>query len=330
MKSNILLFLLLFFYINISAKILIFTYAFNRPDFIGLQHKTFKKYLTEDYDFIIFSDAISDEMHNKIKAECDAYNLTCIRIPQEIHDKPYLPRPEKGFFSDYHDPAVRNSNVIQYSLDTLGFDHNDILMIIDSDAFLIKKFDIRRYLDNALLAGPVKPCSAWPIHDCKKLHPSINPFTYLWAGLVIFDMKNLPNKKSINMNCGYLYNNTIPVDAGGFLHSYLKDNQEVEVKYSDHTVLQKLFCNDCQKKTRPVKPCTHNRNLLVNYGLNQHAIKFVQNMPLPNLKEGRDCEFLLNGTFIHYRCGSNYINFDQKFENIKTELFNAFFNDILQ
>jgi len=327
------IFLILFFFscvINsVYSKILIFIPVYNRPDFIELQYHTFKKFLKDEYELVVFSDAKSDEMHQKIEDICHKYNLTCYRIPQKIHDKPYLPRPASGHGSNYHGPDVRNCNVIQYALDTIGFQYNGIVAIVDSDVFLIREFSIKNYLAGALLGGPKKLCSSWPRHNCKKLHPNIKPFYYLWPGLIFFDMQNLPNKDTINMNCGYVYGK-IPVDTGGFLHYYLKDNSEVKFHCFDKIVLCNLFCPSCKKKSRPVPPCTHNKAILQKYGLDNKAIGFAQNMPLPGRREGKDIEFLLGGVFVHYRCGTNYANFPSHFEHLKTRLLRNFFDDLLE
>src|SRR5271156_2071886 len=85
-------------HVNSHAKILIFTYAFNRPEFIEFQHKTFQKFLKDEYEFIIFSDAKTDSQHKEIESVCFKYDLKCIRIPQEIHDRPYLERTPATHF----------------------------------------------------------------------------------------------------------------------------------------------------------------------------------------------------------------------------------------
>ena len=47
-----------------EEKILIFTYRYNRPDFIEIQHKTFKKFLKDDYNPLQASveDKAADEL----------------------------------------------------------------------------------------------------------------------------------------------------------------------------------------------------------------------------------------------------------------------------
>ena len=101
--------LMLFTSLNIYAHVLIFTHAYNRPDFIEIQHKIFQAFLEDDYEFVVFSDAPDENMARQIKQMCDKYNIECIRIPPEIHTRPYLPRwPGEN----NHAPAVRNVNAV--------------------------------------------------------------------------------------------------------------------------------------------------------------------------------------------------------------------------
>nr|MBA3815280.1 hypothetical protein [Parachlamydiaceae bacterium] len=198
--NSILFFL---FVINISAleaKVLIITHSYNRPDFIEIQDKTFKKFLSDDYEFVVFNDAPKDEMCQQIQEMCTNLDIRCIRIPQSIHTAPYLTRERND---DLQNPGIRCANVVQYSLDVLGFDHDGIVMIIDADMFLIQPFNITEYLKDFQLAGVPQ----------KRQHVN-----YIWNGLVFFNMNTLEDKTSIDFNC--LKVEGVGVDVGGGLFHY--------------------------------------------------------------------------------------------------------------
>ena len=112
------------FYESSEAKVLIITHAYNRPDFIEIQAKTFKKFLLDDYEFVVFNDSPNPIMHEAIRATCKKWGVMCVPIPQDIHTMPYLPREEGD---DLTRPNIRHVNCIQYSLDTLGFNHEGIV-----------------------------------------------------------------------------------------------------------------------------------------------------------------------------------------------------------
>lgn len=186
------------------SKVLIFTYSYNRPDFIELQDKTFKKFLTDEYEFVVFNDATKKDMKQKIKNTCKNLGIKCLTIPQKIHN-------------GTTQASQRNCNVVQYSLDVLGYNHDDILVLLDSDMFLIKEFSIRDAMKNYDIAGV-------------KQGDLVN---YLWIGLVFMDMRSMPNKKTITFNCGNI--NGVNVDTGGTSHYYLKNNPTLRVNYLDTT-----------------------------------------------------------------------------------------------
>lgn len=287
-----------------QAKIWLFSYSHNRPDFIEIQYKTFKKFLLDDYEFVIFNDAKDEKMCEKIEHMCNKYCITHIRIPQEIHDRPYLERlPREREL--YHHPTVRNCNVVQYSLDTLGFDHNDIVALFDSDLFLIKPFSIREYLKGSDLAGHLQ------------IREHIN---YLWIGLVFLDMAHMPNKSTLNFNCGEIDN--IPIDAGGHTHDYLKQNPHTQVKYfSGHTYPDSFWCYQCIQNHQLT--CTHTTSRLQEAGFNAPLIKFIQS-GLTNT------EIFLYDTFLHYRGGSNWNLQTPDYHERKTQILKTFIEEILK
>ena len=50
--------LLSMLFVNVAhAKVLVITHSYNRPDFIEIQHKTLKKSLKDEYEFVVFNDA---------------------------------------------------------------------------------------------------------------------------------------------------------------------------------------------------------------------------------------------------------------------------------
>ena len=199
------------FFNPLFAEVLVITHSYNRPDFIEIQYRTFKKFLKDDYRFVVFNDAPGDDTCNEINNMCNKLGLECIRIPQKIHTYAYLYRMPR---EEFNHPCVRCANVVQYSLNEMGLKHDDVVAIIDSDMFLVKEFSIRNFMKNIDLAGL----------------PQERPtgVNYIWNGLVFFDMKTLPNKELVDFNCGQV--NHIPVDVGGQMHHYLK-KANAKVRY---------------------------------------------------------------------------------------------------
>ncbi len=306
MKKLILFFFCFGLQVSLFAeKILIITSAYNRPDFIEIQHKTFQKFLHDEYEFIVFNDARDSSMQNAIHSTCEKLGITCVDIPQEIHDLPYL---ERSPGEDFHAPAVRNANVVQYALQHSGYNHDGIVAIVDSDMFLVRPFSIQNYLDGYALGGVPQSKDGQHAH----IH-------YLWIGLAFLDMRNLPEKELINFNCGRI--DEVGVDAGGYTHYYLQKYPYTKIRefFSFHT--STVTCAKCIRNNNQ-NLCKHNGADFQRYGLDDQLIKELQS-GLGNV------EFFIDGVFFHYRGGSNWDRKKDEYHKKKTASFNRYLERIL-
>ncbi len=105
-------------------KNLIITFVYSNPEFIAMQNKTFKKFLQDDYEYVVFSDAPTEKEHEAINAMCAQLDVRCIRIPQNIHEYPYyLPLNMPQIYPNHQTPSnVRHVHCVQYALDNFCFD----------------------------------------------------------------------------------------------------------------------------------------------------------------------------------------------------------------
>lgn len=274
-----------------QAKVLIFTYSFNRPDFIEIHYKTFKKFLLDDYEFIVFNDAIDTNLCEQIEQICKKYEIQCIRIPQEIHSGEY-------------NASVRNCDVVNYSLQKVGFNHDDIVALFDSDLFLVREFSIKEYMKDYDLAGQ------WQARE--NIH-------YLWIGLVFLNMATMPNKNTIDFGLGRIENSQ--TDSGGYTHFYLKNNPSARVKWFDNVVyLADLTCERCKKNKTPI--CFHTSSLMQDLNFSTPLIHLSQ------LSRNSISEIYLKNTFYHYRAGSNWNLESEQYHHNKTKLLNNFFKHL--
>ncbi|MDR3550947.1 MAG: hypothetical protein P4L31_06045 [Candidatus Babeliales bacterium] len=285
---------------SIFAKVLVITHSCNRPDLIKLQDKTFKKFLKNDYEFVVFNDARKKSIRHEIDAICSQLHIRCIGIPQEVHDRPYLAR---DLGEDYNNANARCANVVQYSLDVLGFKHDGIVMIIDSDMFLISDFNVEESLENYPIAG---------------VHHSRGHVNYLWNGLVLLNMRKLPNKTEINFNCGRV--DGFGTDVGGFLYYYFKKHPEIKSLPIGCLHMNSLICVDCLKNERV--GCKHNTQALKSLNFNERAIQLIQSGV-------HNIEFLFDNAFLHYRGATNWDNKSSDYHAQKTVNLNKFMHDIL-
>ncbi|MGE0009501.1 MAG: hypothetical protein AB7F19_03085 [Candidatus Babeliales bacterium] len=329
-RTNLYILIILLSSYYTQAKILIFTFAYNRPDFIEIQYQTFSKFLSEEFELIVFNDATEQTAKKGIEQICTALNLICVTIPQKIHARPYLNRPDK---SKPH-AAIRNCNVVQYAMDIIGFDHNDILMLVDSDLFLIREFDIRNFIQNHHAAAFMRPCSDVPekYHNCTTLHPHVSGISYFWIGLVILNMNSLPHKYALNFNRGTVQTVFGPsfVDAGGYSYYSKTCIPNFKAKPIIRTCFQDIICTSCKEKNSAI--CTHSTATLQHLGVPNDLIKLLQQIPLDPRKEQADrgIELFNAGTFLHYRSGSNWNKASRAFIANKDKAFNNLIKTILE
>ena len=119
---------------TLPSDLLIITHCFNRPDFIEWQYKSFKQFLRDTYQYVVFNDAQDTAYEHQINELCNLLRVRCIRVPQTDRGKPRA--------SSLSVSSWRHSQAIAYSMHELGFNHDGLVMLIDSDMFLIKNFSV--------------------------------------------------------------------------------------------------------------------------------------------------------------------------------------------
>lgn len=288
----------------LEGKVLVITHSFNRPDFIEIHYKTFKKFLKDDYEYVVFNDAKDQKLCDDIVRKCAKLKIKCIRIPQHIHTS--------------LEASVRTADAIQYSLEKLGFDHEGIVCIIDSDMFLIKDFSITNYLEDYQLAAA--PQQRGHVY-------------YMWNGLMFFNMNILPDKKQLNFNCGFI--DGFLTDTGGATYFYFNEHPNLNFfKHNpDLTIREEDGLGTCNFPVEydpeiDFKSIGHEHIMHWN-GLSVEQEKFEGIRYLFNFHPD-NIEFYLDHTFLHYRSGGNWDNKSSEYHNRKTLILNLFINHILR
>jgi len=247
MKKYLVCFLLLYFFVppELAAKIRILTFHYNQPDFVEMQYKTLKRFLNDEFELIVFNDAKTIENERGIENTCREYGIKCVRFepewhlidPLNIYLKRRLQDPStKGIWGwdaltsieEIGDnPSVRHSHVIQYALDNYGYDHDDIVMIMDGDNFLIKPLSIRELLSSYDIIG-FNQIPDYLGKSRKQQQISVPQDTeMLWVVFIAFCPCKLPNPRELQFHVDVisdhplLPNNTIG-DTGAANIPYFK------------------------------------------------------------------------------------------------------------
>ncbi len=320
----------IFFIPFLDAKVLIVTHSYNQPEFIEWQVASFKKFLKDDYEYVVFNDASDEKLKNKIEETCAQLQVPCYRIPQELHGE--LPLSAC---------SERHCDGIQYSLDHSGFDHKGIVAIIDSDMFLIKPFSIENYLHGYEIAGPCLWGSyiSW-IH--KKEAEYIG---YLWPIIAFINMETLPNKNSLHFQNGVI--DGFSLDTGAFSYYFFKENPEVNVRMMrkqfeiNRTGYRYPFIFNLNEVPEFPKDTVLCKSILRKQPLKDWGAFYVNKEMLPYYVEHEhrdsalrlivsgceDIQFFENFTFLHYGRGSLYYG-SESCHSHKAERIKQFLEEI--
>jgi len=176
----------------------IFTSVVNRPDFVGIQHKLFEKFLNEKYEFHVVDDSVDAEITTQFREVCESLKIT-------YHRKPPANKPMN--------PAQACAHTVQWTYDNLiRKNHSeDIVFFLDSDMFLIDEFSIEEYMSDAIIAG---------------LPQVRGHITYMWNGIMFFNMPKIEDK-NIDFSDGMVDGEM--TDVGGHTYWYFK-NTGIEMK----------------------------------------------------------------------------------------------------
>lgn len=279
---------------EISAKVRFLSFQYNRPDFLEFQWRLLEKFILDDYELVVFDDAANPDLEIAIRNICKTNSIQYVRFEQKWHRtdplNEYIYHVLHQFHIEYNSmfsfcngiatveeisqhPGIRHNHVIQYALDHFGYDHDDIVVILDHDLFPMKPISIRMLLKDVPLVG---------IERIEK-----SGITHIWVPFVAFDPKRLPNIRDLKFhgdvidNCYY--------DSGTSSYYYLKNNPRVPYKLCPRSYDKEFYHLPFRK--------------LKDFGFSREEIVLIKNLPGPGC-----IEFYVDHQFLHYVGG--YIDFD--------------------
>lgn len=188
----------------------IFTSVVNRPQFLELQVKLFSKFLENDYQFhVVYDNGIDKKVLKEFENICQNNNLILHKADDSVIHK---------------NPSTCVSKVVKWIYDELILKiyHDDICIIVDSDMFLIDKFNVENYI----LEYPIAGIPQYREH-----------VKYISSQLIIFNMEEIIKiDKNIDFMDGTIENQH--VDSGGATYYWIKKNninfKEISIVYPTH------------------------------------------------------------------------------------------------
>jgi hypothetical protein len=187
----------------------IFTSVVNRPEFVELQDRLFKKFLKDEYRFHVVDDSVDDSLTEEFKSVCESNGISYYRKPDRVLGV---------------NPAQACAIIIQWTYDNLirkkHFD--DIVFFCDSDLFLVDEFSIEQYMEDGIIGG---------------LPQQRGDVIYMWNGIMFLNMSKM---KEIDLDLDFsegIVEGEL-TDVGGHTFYYFKRNnltlKESDVQYPTH------------------------------------------------------------------------------------------------
>jgi hypothetical protein len=186
--------------------------------------------------------------------------------------------------------SIRHSHVIQYALDNYGYKHNDLVIILDGDAFPIRPVSIRKLMGQNQIIG------------AKKI---VHGTEYLWVPFIALNVPKMPNIQDLKFHTDVVDSNFH--DTGSASIHYLRNNPSVKarkktVEFSDN--FNGLSLKSLKKK-----------------GFTDQEAWLVKVLP-----QGTCVDFLINKHFLHFGGSS----FDREGHDKKTRHMKEFIEKILK
>jgi hypothetical protein len=265
------------------------TAVVNNPKFIEMQHMTLKRFVKDDYKFVVYNDAkywedYSNHNDTSIKKEiirtCERLNIECINIPNDHH-------VQKTSAGD------RCADACNYILkDQLK--NNEKALMLDSDMFIVDDINIcNKYSEYEMAIVP-------QVRE-KKLRTSDNNVIdvhYYWNGVAFFDMPWVKNKHLLNWDA--LGGRCAATDVGGEMYRHIH-----ETPHSKTYSIPHLMTGHWNRTHFP----DHLNPVLMNYLEND-----------PKNFDGNYFAEIYDGYIFHYRAGGNWEKLNKEVHQMRTNL----------
>jgi hypothetical protein len=316
---------------DLFSTVRILTFHYNQADFIELQYRTLKKFLSDDFELIVFNDAATLENKEWIEEVCDDLGIKCIRFEPEWHlIDPLnlylierLKEPSTINLWDWTSfdsveevaahPSIRHCHVIQYALDHFGYGHDDLVVLMDGDNFLIKPISFRDLLGSNDLLGCSRQCDHHGFYRKQGLEappPSKDRLWLPWVVFIAFNPSKLPSPRELKFHVDVIQNHPnypdhLLGDSGSAACRYIQKYPNLKIRefyWQKSQIFLELSCQELEKM-----------------GIDYHLIKLIEDIYPQHV------QLFAFEHFIHF--GS--VSFTVPGHHKKAILFNKFINDIL-
>ncbi len=271
-------------------SVLILIAGYGAPTFLSLQIRALRHFLAEPFEVRVFlSRGGSDQDREAWSKACRTWGVELSVIPE--HDEPTYPGLNSGWNSARLGAAINwawDRFALPWQTRPLattrpeggyGYGSGSYVMILDTDMFPVKPFSV---VDQ--LAGGRGSRG----HDfaIAAVSQSRGPITYLYNGIMFFDLARMTNASHFRMDAGVVGGHD--TDTGGASAYYLQANPTVRWRPLTHMLL-----GWTPESLRPFRVVLG--DALIEYFTADYAV----------VKDWSGA-FLDGFVFLHFRGGSNW------------------------
>jgi len=280
----------------------VLTSIVNNPLLIEIQYKTLKKYLKNEFEYIVFNDAKNYmdptnpenlNIRDEINEMCKKLKIKCINVPNDNY-----------FYKSIRCSSTRKASVMNFIL-KYQIKYPDQYLILDSDIFLIDYLDINERYKEYKMAFSIR----------QNYYNEI-VYKYIKLGVIYMDTRKIEDIYYLDWGINYGI-----TDIGGLSYDWLNrqlgKGERIPTKYE-------LYFNQYDNYN------TKNIYFMKILGKNSWTIKQYPE----NLKNEKFKNFLIednrnNGELIYGEIFDNiFYHFSMKKNKNQLELLNKF-NDII-
>lgn len=267
--------------------------------FLELQLKSLRKYMTEDYEFIVFNACVrrpdfsnngNEKAFYELQNFCFSNHITFLNLIEE--------EKQTDYDNLYYSPSNRHGFVLERVMEYMKQNPDEYFMI-DSDMFLIDYLDMKKY------RGSNSAIVLQQRGDTK----------YFWGNLFYFNIPKMKNLELLKDFKAGIFNNVICDDCGDtyrWVHSHPNIPESNDIRNNEY---DKYNTEDI-KFIKHLISCTWDRTDFPS-NLDEKIMKYCEE-DIRNVDNKCFCE-IYDKTFLHYRAGSNWTGFHM---NIHTEMKN--------
>lgn len=178
-------------------KTSVFSFSVNDKFPIPIAYRQYKKYMKEEFEYILFNDADNPQMEANINVITSYNNIKCIRVPQNIHK--------------IHNPSASYAETLNWSIHEYAINNNcEIVILSHTDIFPICDIIISNIINNNIIASTAE----FRLVNGKGIH-------YLYPAFTIVNMGLLKNPKELDFSL------SPGLDTGGKTKDFVEKNQQL-------------------------------------------------------------------------------------------------------